>query len=224
MNSEKWLVQVLVNAFGIESSDAPFYLNDNTGLGVHPLPGSRDIPPEHRIFLHVWRASHVCLTGSRLDATVRQFVSHLSSQLRQCSPAPPSSEWMDVPDLYSSFIRPLCFRASTESFCGSHIFDLTPTFADDFWTFDKHLPDLFLEKPRWLASAAFKARDKAKANMLRWHDFAHEHYDVDNANSDPREWEPYFGSRFMRTRHEFFKKMPLSKSTLAGDDLGSLWG
>lgn len=31
--NESWVVRALVHAFGIEVSDVPFYLADNTGIG-----------------------------------------------------------------------------------------------------------------------------------------------------------------------------------------------
>jgi hypothetical protein len=109
------------------------------------------------------------------------------------------------------------------SLCGPHVFERIPTFDADFWTFDSALPNLFKEIPRWLAPASYAARDKMKKHLQEWQSFAHEHYDVCQGQQDQREWEESFGSRLMRTRHEFFQKMPLSKETIAADDLGLVW-
>jgi hypothetical protein len=62
-----------------------------------------------------------------------------------------------------------------------------------------------------------------KENVQKWQAYSHERYDVKQGQHDKREWEEYFGSRLMRTRHEFFQKMPLSKETIAADDLGLIW-
>lgn len=221
VNNEQWLVQVLVNAFGVEAADAPFYYADNTGISSKPDPWSRDISPEHRIFYLVYRSVHTGLSGARLEEMQRQLVHNLSSQITQ---APISADaWTEMPDIYGSFIRKISFRAAVTSLCGPHVFTVAPMFEEDFWAFDSHLPNLFKEMPAWLVPASFKARDKMKSHIAKWQAYAHEHYDVNGGEADQRDWEEFFGSRVMRTRHDFFQKMPLSKSTLAGDDLGLIW-
>ncbi|KAJ5811904.1 hypothetical protein N7474_008205 [Penicillium riverlandense] len=221
LSSEHWLVQVLVNAFGVEVADAPFYLADDTGIGNQPDPRSKMTNPEHRIFHLVFKSVHSGLSGASLEEMERQLVRNLSSQIHQTDIQ--SDSWVEVSDLYGSLIRNVAFRASVVSLCGLHVFETIPNFDDDFWAFDSALPNLFKEIPRWLAPASYAARDKMKEHLEKWQSFAHEHYDVRQGQLDKREWEEFFGSRLMRTRHEFFQKMPLSKETVAADDLGLVW-
>lgn len=221
LSSEHWLVQALVNAFGVEVADAPFYLADDTGIGNQPDPRSKMTNPDHRIFHLVFKSVHSGLSGASLEEMERQLVRNLSSQIHQTDIK--SDTWTDISDLYGSLIRTVAFRASVVSLCGAHVFETIPTFVDDFWVFDSALPDLFKEMPRWLAPASYAARDRMKQNLQKWQAFAHEHYDVRQGQLDNREWEEFFGSRLMRTRHEFFQKMPLSKETIAADDLGLIW-
>jgi hypothetical protein len=221
LSSEHWLVQVLVNAFGVEVADAPFYLADDTGIANHPDPRSNMKKPEHRIFHLVFKSVHSGLSGVSLEEMERQLVRNLSSQIHHTDIK--SHSWAQISDLYGSLIRTVAFRASVVSLCGPHVFERIPTFDADFWTFDSALPNLFKEIPRWLAPASYAARDKMKKHLQEWQSFAHEHYDVCQGQQDQREWEESFGSRLMRTRHEFFQKMPLSKETIAADDLGLVW-
>ena len=219
--SEQWLVQVLVNAFGVEKSDAPFYLADNTGLGHQPEARSNNLPLHHRIFYLIYQSTHDGLSGARLEEMQRQLVNTAAAEVIKSEYK--CDSWTEVPDVYSSFIQKLSFKASTTSLLGSRIFEVIPTLEADFWAFDSHVPNLFREMPWWLVPAAYKARDKMKANMKRWHAYANEHYDVDR-DDDPRDWEEYFGTRLMRARQAIFRKMPLSKNSIAADDLGLLWG
>lgn len=221
LSSEHWLVQVLVNAFGVEVADAPFYLADDTGIANQPDPRSKMMNPDHRIFHLVFKSVHSGLSGASLEEMERQLVRNLSSQIHQTDIK--SDSWTEISDLYGSLIRTVAFKASVVSLCGAHVFETIPTFDDDFWTFDSALPNLFKEMPRWLTPASYAARDKMKAHLQKWQRFAHEHYDVRQGQQDKREWEEFFGSRLMRTRHEFFQKMPLSKETIAADDLGLVW-
>ncbi|KAJ5355380.1 uncharacterized protein N7496_012592 [Penicillium cataractarum] len=221
LSSEHWLVQVLVNAFGVEVADAPFYLADDTGIANQPDPRSNMTNPEHRIFHLVFKSVHSGLSGVSLEEMERQLVRNLSSQIHQTDFQ--SDSWTEIPDLYGSLFRTVAFKAAVVSLCGPNVFEVIPTFDKDFWTFDSALPDLFKEMPRWLAPSSYAARDKMKDHLHKWQTFAHERYDVKQGQQDKREWEEYFGSRLMRTRHEFFQKMPLSKETIAADDLGLIW-
>lgn len=221
MNSEHWLVQVLVNAFGVLTTDSPFYLADDTGVGHQPAPNSNRIPSEHRIFHLVYQSVHDGLSGERLDEMQRQLVRNLATQLSLAEIE--YDTWTHVPDLYGSLIRKICFMASTISLCGTRIFEAAPDLEPDFWDFDGHLPNLFKEMPQWLVPASYRSRRKMKENMKRWHELAHTGYDIGTSSTDTRNWEPNFGLKLMRTRHAFFDKMPLSKDTIAADDLGLLW-
>jgi hypothetical protein len=220
LSSEKWLVQVLVNAFGVNASDAPFYVADDTGIAQQPAPGSNQIPHEHRIFHLVYQTVHDGLSGARLDEMQDQMIRNISDQFAAINIG---SEWSDLSDLYGSFIRNICFQASITSLCGPKIFEAAPDLTEDFWHFDSHLPNMFREMPRWLVPSSYKARDTMKENMKKWHQLAHRGYDIDQCNEDKRLWEENFGSKLMRSRHAFFKKMPLSKDTVAADDLGLIW-
>ncbi|KAF5662418.1 cytochrome P450 monooxygenase 7a1 [Fusarium heterosporum] len=221
VNSERWLIQVLVNAFGIGTNDVPFYLADNTGVSQQPAPHSNAIPYDHRIFHLVYQTVHDGLSGERLEEMQNQLVCNLSTQLADMKVE--FNSWTLVPDVYELLIRDICFKASTVSLCGPRIFEAVPNLTSDFWNFDSHLPSLFKEMPRWLAPTAFKARDRMKENMRKWHELAHKGYDISQNSTDTRNWEENFGSKLMRSRHAFFSKMPLSKDTIAADDLGLLW-
>lgn len=222
LSSERWLVQVLVNAFGVDKSDAPFYLADDTGVASQPAPQSARIPPEHRIFHLVYQSVHDGLSGERLDEMTRQFMGNLSAQFAGAE-VDEGGAWTDVADLYGTIIRKACFTASMTALCGTRIFEALPDFEADFWEFDGHLPNLFREMPRWLVPASYASRDRMKESIKTWHRLAHEGYDISCAETDARNWEENFGSKLMRTRHAFFSKMPLSKDTIAADDLGMLW-
>lgn len=222
LGSEKWLVQILVNAFGVEPADASFYMADTTGIGSQADPKSTMSNPEHRIFFLVYRSFHSGLSGASLHALTDQLAKKLSAKIAAVDEVQYDS-WTEMPDIYRSFIRKIAFQASVESLYGSHIFDVVPTLTEDFWAFDNHMPALFKEMPRWLAPEAYKSRDAMKENLSKWEAFATEHYDGPGGVGDTREWEEYFGSRLMRMRHEFFDKMPMGKGSVSADNLGLMW-
>jgi hypothetical protein len=167
-----------------------------------------------------YRSIHTGLTGPNLEALKTQLVDRLSSQITRLQDAG-DDEWTILPDVYRPFIRNMAFRASVESLLGMQIFKLIPTFAEDFWAFDSHLPNLFKEMPRWVVPESCNARDKMKANIKHWEASAAKHYGGPDVQHE-KYWEEYFGSRLMRTRHEMFTKMPLSREYVSGENLGLL--
>lgn len=221
LESERWLVQVLINGFGVEPADTPFYLADDTGVGLQPDPKSTMSNPEHRIFFLVYRSGHGGLTGHSLDALLARFVQNLSTNIVGASDI--KDEWTELPDIYAPCVRSMAWRASVGSIFGSHILKFIPTIEEDFWSFDSHLPPLLKEIPRWLAPESYRARDKLRSNFIKWEASAAEKYAEQGLAHDEREWEEYFGSKMMRTRHQFFKKTPLSKESVSAENLGLMW-
>lgn len=220
--NDHWQIEILVSAFGLPEKDAEFLRTDDTGINVQPNPNSTMTVAEHRI----WYISHHThlnlLSGSNLESMAKQLVLALSRQFLGCKID--SSNWTEFPDLHTGFIRKEIFRASMTALCGAHIFEIIPTLDEDFWTFDHWLPDLFHQMPRFLVPDAYRAREKMKSNIKKWHDFANQHYDVTEAEDDKRDWEEFFGSRIMRVRQNFLQRTPITADGRAADDVGLIWG
>lgn len=222
LNNDHWQVQILVNAFGLPRVDGDFLLTDDTGINAQPHPHSTMAVADHRIFYLHHHTFATCLTGPSLEEMAKQLVRTLSQRFSNCAIGHES--WIVIPDVYTNFIRKEVFYSAVTALCGAHIFELVPTLDEDFWAFDHSMPDLFQEVPRFLAPDAYRARDKMKQNIRKWHDFANQHYDVAQAEDDKREWEEFFGSRVMRIRQKVFQRTPLTTEGYAADDLGMIWG
>lgn len=222
LNNDHWQVQILVNAFGLPREDGDVLLKDDTGINAQPHPNSTMTVAEHRIFYLHHHTFATCLTGSSLDALAKQLVQTLSEQFLNCDIG--YDTWTELPDIYTSFIRKEVFHAAITALCGTHILEIIPTLDEDFWAFDHAMPDLFQEMPRFLVPDAYRSRDRMKQNIMKWHGFAHRHYDVTRAEEDEREWEEFFGSRVMRIRQKIFHRTPLTPEGYAADDLGMIWG
>ncbi|KAL1970226.1 hypothetical protein VTN77DRAFT_5386 [Rasamsonia byssochlamydoides] len=218
--TNKWLVGIMITAFGLPPADAHLYLKDDTGYGAQPLEGAKMTNPDHRIFYLGHRRLYASLAGPGLEAMARQLILSLAEQISQCGFD--FDRWTDVSDLYAGLIRKMTFKASITSLCGSHIFTVNPDLDDDFWKFDAAMVTL-LQWPEWMIPGARRAREKMKQNMTRWHRFAEQHYDVSKAAEDPRDWEEYFGNKIMRMRNQTYHKLPLSDEAYAAEDVGLLW-
>ncbi|KAH6693551.1 cytochrome P450 [Plectosphaerella plurivora] len=222
LSSEKWLVQILVNGFGVNPSDTPFYLADNTGIGQQPVSESNPVPAEHRIFYQSYHSTHDGLAGKRLEELQNQFIRNFHNQIQQADISTDGG-WTNTPDLYLKLLQGMFFRASVTSFCGPLIFQHVPSLESDFWTFEKSLKHLVRELPRWLAPAAHNARDKMKENIAKWHQLAREGYGDTDMETDERLWEENFGSKLFRSRQVMYSKMPLKKDSPTAEDTALLW-
>ena len=194
----------------------PLYYEDDSGPLLKPIPGSK-VRPENRIrFFHTEAAHHHLAGNNRLG---ERYMDTLGQKVLTNTDI--GLEWIELPDLWL-FIQTLVFPASTETLCGSFIVSLNPTLTQDFWAFDQSVPMLVKGLPRWSIPSAYKARDKMLSNIKRWHQFANEHSDV--FKPDQPDWDPYFGSKFVKTRQKFLTEIEIMDADgRASEDLGLLF-
>ncbi|KAL2353337.1 cytochrome P450 [Cryomyces antarcticus] len=160
--------------------------------------------------------------GAGLAELATRFMANLAQQLNANDDIG-YEEWVELPDLYS-FLQLEVFNASMNALCGDHFFKLNPDFAADFWEFDKRTPGLFKSLPRWLIPRSYQIRDKLHGCMLTWQNYADEHFDWTDETAEGKEWEPFFGAKIMRQRHQMFAGVEgLSKESAAANNLGMVW-
>ncbi|KAL8686373.1 MAG: hypothetical protein Q9224_005465 [Gallowayella concinna] len=107
--------------------------------------------------------------------------------------------------------------------CGSSILALHPSFVDDLWAYDSGIPDLVKGLPRWWASGSYSKRDHILRSIKSWHVHARENFDASQIGPDG-DWDPVFGSRFMRERQDIFPQMDgMDDDAMAASDLGAIW-
>ncbi|MCJ1314666.1 hypothetical protein MMC25_008348 [Agyrium rufum] len=195
-----------------------FYRADNSGVNIRPHPDS-SIKQEHRIYYHNFRTTHDFLTGQGL----RKFAYRMQANLRtMVSKTEASSQWTEYKDLYV-FVQQLLFPAAVEAMCGPVLLSLSPTFTSDFWEFDNHFPFFFKKYPRWLIPKGFRARDRLLQAVKSWLTYAHANFDQSMVSADG-DWDPLFGSQFIRSRQDYCGKMAdMSENAIASSELGMIW-
>jgi hypothetical protein len=207
------------HAFGSPRKSVAFYEADDSGLFAKPLPGSTT-KDEDRIFYTIHKMVNTYLQGNSLTGMTTRFQANLARMVEESEVG---DEWIEVPDFYA-FLQMQTLEAAVRSIFGDYILSLNPTFAQDFWTFDRGMRDLFMQTPRWMQPGIFRARDRMLENVTRWHKYALEHYDIENAEKDDVDWEPYLGSKFGRVRVATFMKFKaLDETARAAEDMGLLW-
>ena len=185
---------VIKNVLGMPNHILPLYYEDDSGPLLKPIPGNQ-VRPENRIRFFHTGAAHQHLAGNNGIRLGERYMDIMGQRLLKSTVE--ELEWIELPDLWH-FIQNLVFPASTETLCGSSILSLNPTLTQDFWAFDQTVLTLVKGFPQWLAPSTYKARGKMLSNIKRWHKFANEHSDVFNNGSEQPDWDPYFGSKFVK--------------------------
>ena len=198
----------------------PLYSEDDSGQLAVPVPGSTT-PKEHRIRFFHSRAAHHFLTGKAGIRIGERYMDILSRNLT--ADAGIDNEWIDVVDL-SVFIQNLVFPAATEAICGTAILTLNPSLTEDFWIFERSIPTLLKQVPRWLSPNAYRSREKMLSNIKRWHAYGNERTDVNKLDSNDPEWDEFLGSKFIRERQRFLQDIDIMDADgRASEDLGLLF-
>lgn len=113
------------------------------------------------------------------------------------------------------WVREQAFHASMVSLGGTKLLELYPDISHEFWVWDEGLVGMLFGTPRLFARAAYAARDSLIDKLEQWLAAG---YAASTDGSDP-DWEPNFGARVMRKRHEYYAQQKMSLRGQASADL-----
>jgi len=150
------------------------------------------------------------LSSSAVNALTSKFMECLDAELRADQSL---KDGADV-ELYSWLWQKI-FRASTTALCGSKLLEMYPDFDKDYRIWEDNVLGMLFGTPRLFARQAYAARDAVVDKLQKWLEYG---YSESSASGDP-DWEPCFGARVVRKRHDFYKQQGISMKGQAGDDL-----
>lgn len=203
----------MVNAFG-----CPSHLVD--AFRPQPSPKSSTQPKES-IEQLIHAAVKTGLSGAHLDALTVRFQEYLVEQIKTDAAIPMDDSWTQLPDL-NTFVEKCVFEAAVRSMFGTHMLVLNPTLAEDFWKFNRVIGTLFMGLPRWVNPAAYRARDKMLRNIEKWQQHARQHCNIEKLGDV--DWEPYYGSKFIRERQGLLTKRGIMNETArAAENFAFMW-
>ncbi|TGO84925.1 hypothetical protein BPOR_0450g00050 [Botrytis porri] len=216
------MAAIVERIFGAPPEASAVLLDDNTGTSPKPLPDSNPLPADQR-YHHISHQAYTDnLTGVKLAEVVTRFLTNLSTELDKIDMG--TNEWLEIPDLYS-FVQNAVFNANTLALCGSHIFEINPTFTEDFWNFDSQVGGPLKGISRFFIPGAYRIRDKMVKSILEWHRSAETYVNHNDKELDKKSWEPYYGSRLFRDRARHLSKINgFGDQARAANDLGLIWG
>ncbi|KAL8819574.1 MAG: hypothetical protein Q9223_002018 [Gallowayella weberi] len=208
----------LKQIFGMPDKALRLYTADDSGCLDEPRSYST-VKPENRIDHITHKALSRFLSGPGLDPFFDRFTKNM---MRNLGSLGIGHEWMRLEDLWALF-RSNITSAAIEAMCGSAIMALHPSFADDLWAYDSGIPDLVKGLPRWWVSGSYAKRDHILRSIKSWHAYARKNFDASRIGPDG-DWDPIFGSRFIRERQDIFPRMDgMDDDGMAASDLGAIW-
>ena len=205
------------NTFGVPEESRVLFAADETGLR-HTSQRGTTTKQEYRVdyLMHTFITQF--MSGPSLGPLATRFTENLISRLEL---EDIGYEWRDYPDLYE-FVRDHMFHSSLTAMFGEQLFKLKPNFCEEFWAFEKNVPDLAKGVPQWTNRRAINARDRCLASVQEWGTYLEEQSAV-KQTCDPI-YDPVFGSEIVQKRHAAFAKMPtMSSKAIACEDLGLIW-
>jgi hypothetical protein len=221
LSSDQLERQILVSVFSLSEHDIKIFqqpARDDEGKVT-------DMGKRNRMF-DIEKVYQDCLLlPQAANALTGKFMEVFGQVLENACEIPPNpednneeAEWTTVN--FYEWLKGHMFTASTMAFMGSRVLELNPRFAQDFWVFDENMLKLVYGIPRFLARSGHEARDHLVEGAIQWLEDAKSEGDIGNTE----DWDPYFGSRFMREREKLDRKMGLSCRSRAGIKIGLLFG
>lgn len=154
--------------------------------------------------------SNMLLSPSAVNTLTTKFMEVFEERLLGISTGEDGLEL----NLYQ-WMREEVFHASMISLGGSKLLEMFPDISSDFWTWDEGLIGMLFGTPRLFARSAYAARDRLIDNLEQW---LRAGFAMPADESDP-DWEPVFGARVMRKRHEYYAQQSMSLRGQASADL-----
>ncbi|KAK3367522.1 cytochrome P450 [Podospora didyma] len=223
LTSKPLVLKVFRDQFLMPAKDLAVYERDHSGIHSRPHKGTEDMDPAQRIFFHQHRIQIDSLNGSSLSTLVSRFTANYTAKLQTTSTLSNDGTWVELPDLFE-FFKSEMFHATTTAVCGEHIFKVCPDFSSVFWDFDRNIMTYLRTVPRLFAPKAHAIRDQAIALVKKWQLWAATRFDVYAEDFTEPDYEPIWGSRYIRSRARLDKDLGISADGSAGAELGLIWG
>lgn len=175
-----------------------------------------------RIMEHQRKDFATFLNGENLRLVMDRFSCNFRQQFWPCHPLHPSSEFVDVPDLYR-FVRDSLFKAEVEALYGKRIFIVCPSFCEDFWAFYDAFPVVSRGSPRWLYPAEYHSRDLVLRNLDTWRRWCNANSHQDDEEPGHAESNPIWGTRYVKNMVRRYEGLGFSDPGVSSLLLGFLF-
>lgn len=108
---------------------------------------------------------------------------------------------------------------------GPLMLEVNPDVMSVFRVYDSHILKFLFGRRRWMMPAAYRVRDCLREAFRRWHAEAHQKAgdQINTLALEDPEYDPSWGSKFLRSRQAAMMKMDLNANDRAALDLGLMF-
>jgi hypothetical protein len=162
----------------------------------------------------IWDAMHRAHNEGlmRADST-QKFTSMYQKRLSESLATSPVDQWITVG--VSEMLKKHMATTATWTLFGSRMLEMYPDVMEVFWKWELYAESLAFGLPRWMNARAVSARDRFRSVCSSWYEMADQEYNWDAEKESPqRDWEPIFGSPFIRDMARWGKQFGLSSESL----------
>ncbi|CZR64820.1 related to cytochrome P450 7B1 [Phialocephala subalpina] len=204
--------KLIMRSSGMKPKDQAVFTSDTSGIGIVP---QNPVPEEKRI----WRKTHETgvthlASGPSVNQLTNGFMTRFVNELNKN----PVGHSFTVP--VWDYVKKSMFVASTTALAGSEIFRVNPDLVKTYWDFDEAFLMIAIGLPKLLYPQGPARRDCMLNSAIRWLESAHENFD--ERDRDP-EWDPLFGSAYMRNMIADMKNGGVSTHGQAAALLSIIW-
>lgn len=210
MSSDAFMIRVVATVWDASPEDVVKFANDKSGRLKTPAPGAEETPSDERYWAGMHRVMHENL--ARMQPTnmlAETYYREYSKRLEKFH----VGEWKMVSML--QFLKRDIAEAAIISLCGTKILEIAPDLVSLLWDFDEVTGSLTRGLPRWIDREAWKRSDRFKSALARYLDSAWTNFDWSGPDADA-DWDPHFGSRFLREMARWAKDSKFTPRTSAG--------
>ncbi|KAJ5915610.1 cytochrome P450 [Penicillium verhagenii] len=207
----------LHHVFGLPSSAAKLYLEDNSGESAVPDSDSR-VADKNRVNHLTRNAFNRLLSGPGLAPLSKKFESNLTARILNANIGRQWTKWDDFMDFFQTDVT----SAILDSMSGPFLLKNHPGFTKDLWAVDHEVTSLMF-LPRLFASRVTVARNNGLASIRSWHSWARANFD--SSSIDAEGDDPYWGTKFFREMNSIFSAMDgFDEGAIASEIFAFLWG
>jgi hypothetical protein len=210
VSSDKFMIMVTENVSGAAKPDLAKFVHDRTGRLAKPAAGTEHFPADRRIWVDFHRLIQDNLhRPAETNRLAENFQRFLAEQVER----QPPGEWREV--RVFEFLKRDVTTAAITALAGRRVFDVSPEMLDALWEFDEIAASLVWGLPRWMNGKAYARRERFHNACWKYLEAGWENYDPHAPGADV-DWEPNFGSRFMRELAVWMKKVEFDRPTCGG--------
>lgn len=203
---------MIMHGNGMQTKDMDIFSRDNSGIGIVP---AKPLPEGERIWkkTHDTGVSHLS-SGPAVNQLTNGFIKNFIIELNK----EPKGHSFTVP--LWDYVKKVMFVGTTTALAGQEIFKVNPDLIKTYWDYDESFLLIALGLPKLIYPKGRARRDRLLESAKRWLDSAYAKFDERDKDS---EWEPLFGSAYMRNMLSDMKKVGVSNHGLAAAILSIIW-